>query len=473
MAEPYDRSIYGVDLVVAKAAGYDLTAWQRDVLMDWCAVGPGDCNKWVHKRCGASIPRQAGKSVVGIVHAASFAVSQAATVLWTDHNYSTTKEMLRRFQAIFGRRARDRTARNRELNGMVLRVDNTTAQEAIYLKNGGSIHFSTRTKGTALGFSFDMVVYDEAQELTDEHVQAITPTTTSGRLHDLQLLYLGTPTRPRSLGTVFRSVRDDARSGSAADLSWWEWGVDEIGDVHDESRWYAANPSLAEGVADPDAIRTALEDMSGEAFAQEYLGWWLPAVSSFDPPVFGEGGWAAGSADGMPDGGRRALGVRFSPDGSEVDVAEAALGPDGAAVVAVTVHAPTAAYGLARLADRLADRLTTSAGCAAIDGRSYSGALAQLLADRRVPPSAYRLMTAADAVSACATLASSVAEGTARHVANGALDPAMAAVTKRLIGKSGGWGFAGDGEGPATACAQALWALRTSTRDPTRRARIG
>ena len=98
--------------------------------------------------------------------------------------------MLRRFQDIFGKKPNDKDAKFKFFNDLVERVSNRTAQEAIFLKNGGFICFSTRTKSAALGFSFDIVVYDEAQELKTEHMQAIQPTTTSGAHHNTQLSFL-------------------------------------------------------------------------------------------------------------------------------------------------------------------------------------------------------------------------------------------------------------------------------------------
>ncbi|MFQ9179658.1 MAG: hypothetical protein ACLR3C_06870 [Eggerthella lenta] len=58
-------------------------------------------------RNGASVPRQAGKSVDGIVWALFLAAVMGYKVLWTDHNYSTTCEMLDRFRKILGRRPND------------------------------------------------------------------------------------------------------------------------------------------------------------------------------------------------------------------------------------------------------------------------------------------------------------------------------------------------------------------------------
>ena len=69
-------------------------------------------------------------------------------------------------------------------------------------KSGGVIQFSTRTKSSRLGFSFDIVVYDEAQELTCEHTQVINPTTVSGAKHNLQIIYAGTPTRAGSKAEI-------------------------------------------------------------------------------------------------------------------------------------------------------------------------------------------------------------------------------------------------------------------------------
>lgn len=474
VAQPYGRSYVEVEKLIASRAGYTLMDWQVDGLRDWSAVDAD--GKWVHQRCGDSIPRQTGKSVKAIVHAVTAMVALGASVLWTDHNYSTTCEMLERFRDIFGHHAHDASRGKREFNDMVLRTVSKTAQEAIFLKNGGAIHFSTRTKSAGLGFSFDMVIFDEAQELTEEQQQAILPTTTSGRLKNVQFVFSGTPKRAASNATIFEDLRRQAAEGgeAASDLCWWEWGVDEVGDISDESRWRTANPSIDEGLANVAAIRTAARQNRSTplAFAQEYLGYWLPEVTRESRPVIGEDLWSRTEGE-MPAGGRRGIGVRFSADGTGVDVAEAALRPDGTAVVAVAVHAPTSAYGLGRLSDRLAERARRDVGLVAVDGRSYAGALEQMLAERRVPPKAYRLMSASDAVSACAMLASSAADGTLLHVPNDGLDPAMAGATRRQIGKSGGWGFAGDGEGPVTACAQALWALRASDRDPTRKARIG
>ena len=59
-----------LDEVVDFAAiiGYGVGEWQRTPLADWSRI---DANgKWVHRRCGLSVPRQAGKSHDAIIWAA-------------------------------------------------------------------------------------------------------------------------------------------------------------------------------------------------------------------------------------------------------------------------------------------------------------------------------------------------------------------------------------------------------------------
>ena len=90
---------------VAELIGYPQLDWQRDVTGVWSTYD--EDGQWVHRRNGASVPRQAGKSVDGIVWATFLVALLGYSVLWTDHNYSTTCEMLDRFRSIFGRKVGD------------------------------------------------------------------------------------------------------------------------------------------------------------------------------------------------------------------------------------------------------------------------------------------------------------------------------------------------------------------------------
>lgn len=465
VAQGYDLHFASEVKEVAALAGIDQTNWQVDLIADWSAHTPD--GQWVHRRCGGSIPRQAGKSVDGIVWCLFLLVILGYGILWTDHNYSTTCEMLRRFQDIFGKKPKDPDAKLPYFNKLVERVSNRTAQEAIFLKNGGFICFSTRTKSAALGFSFDIVVYDEAQELKSEHMQAIQPTTTSGAHHNTQAIFLGTPTRAGSNAEVFSDMHIEAWENPLDDMCWIEYGVDEVGDVLDESRWPLANPSIEEGVADVNAIRTGIRAFKSDvlAAAQEYLGYWLPKVAN---ALISKKEWLAGQIEPeeSPKEGRIAYGVKFAPDGSEVALA-AAIKPKSGIPHVELVCIKSMAKGTTWLADWLAER-PSRASCVAIDGKSGTGMLSEKLVDR-VPNKYYRVMKTQDAITASSMMLEAIQNNEITHIESPALDESVLAATKRKIGDSGGWGFGGDTSCAIEAAANALWAVTTTKRDPNRK----
>lgn len=459
MASPYTQDLSAEAAEIGRLAGYDLLPWQRSRLADWSAYGPGGA--WVHRQVADCVPRQAGKSVDGVVWSTFLAAVLGYKVLWTDHNYSTTCEMMRRFQAVFGKRPGDPNA-DPAFNRLVRACNNKTAQESIALSNGGLIAFSTRTKTAALGYSFDAVVFDEAQDLTDEQAQAIIPTTSSCASGNPQLIYLGTPTRAGSVADSFQALRARAWSGDAEGLTWCEYGVDDPACVDDEESWYTANPSLGT-VTTIDAIRLGRRGTSDLAFAQEYLGYWLPKQA--DAVVSAEQ-WAACEVaeDAVPDG-RVAYGVKFSPDGQYVALAAAvhpASGPDYVELQELSSRS----RGIGWLADWLESRCRTGC-CVAVDGLDGTGDLMDRL-EGRVPRRFPVRARSADVVTAASMLRDAIVCGDVCHMASPALDESVVSATRRPVGGNGGWGWGGD-SCAVEAASLALWAVRTTKRNPARK----
>ena len=462
MCQERERDIADGVCALMERVGVTLLDWQADMLRDFSALDAD--GQFVHRRCGASVPRQAGKSDSAIAWVSALAL-QGYRVLWTDHNYSTTCEMLRRFRELFGMRPHDANAKHPEFNQAVVRANNKTAQESFELEGGGVVCFSTRTNSAALGYSFDVIVYDEAQELTDAQQQAVLPSFTSGGMRNPQSLYLGTPPRPGRPGDIFEQIRRDALEGGEAadDLCWWEWGIEELGDVADESRWREVNPSLGR-VASIDALRTACRSMSELAFAQEYLGYWLPqghVQPAIDPRAFDA--CEADEGDEPPENAKRAVGVKFAPDGSEVAVA-LALDPDeGPSWVELLAVEPTD-MGTWRLADWLRERADEFA-CVVVDGRGSAQALRE-----RIAPAFARgalIMTNTTQYQAAAeTLLTGIREGTVVWFGpDGNLRDSAMSAPRRAIGTGGGWGFGGADSAPVEAAALALWGALNTKRD--------
>ena len=457
----------------AEGAGIALLPWQVDMLSDWSELTAplAEGGTFVCQRAGASVPRQAGKSVSGIVWAALLSSVLGYKVLWTDHNYSTTCEMLSRFRDIFGRRPGDQAARHRAYNRRVEAVNNKTAQESFEFSGGGVLAFSTRTKSAALGYSFDVVVYDEAQELTGEQVQAIAPTMSSGAMHNPQTVYLGTPTRAGSSAESFQDVREDAWAGGdrASDLCWTEYGVAEVGDVSDESRWPAANPSLG-ALANHSAIRMGMRSGMGElAFAQEYLGYWLPKVAD---AVLTPREWEACLTTCPPPDDaelhKTAYGVKFSPDGSTVALAACCQWHEGDVPHVELVELCPTSRGTSWLSGWLSER-THEACCVAIDGLSAADALCDRLREARVPRGYAVRPSSGEVIAAASMMLDAVRERQVTHIEGPALDASATRATRRRIGTRGGWGWGGDDSCAIEAASLALWAIKTSRRNPRRK----
>jgi len=107
--------------------------------------------------------------------------------------------------------------------------------------------------------TLDVLVCDEAQELTDEQQEALLPTISSAPTGNPQFLLTGTPPAPESGADVFRRTRTAAiEDSSAGRLAWHEWSVDdEYGaekfDADDQRVWAATNPALG-GRLNPEVI---------------------------------------------------------------------------------------------------------------------------------------------------------------------------------------------------------------------------
>lgn len=473
LVQPYERTIGSLAAELAPTMGYGFVPWQYSLALD---IGAIDENgKWVHPRVGISIPRQQGKSVDLIVWAAMISSLAGYKVLWTEHNYSTTMEMVDRFRKIFGRRPGDTAEGIKRWRSLLVDVRSQTGQEWMRFSSGGVIQFSTRTKSSRLGFSFDIVIYDEAQELTGIHTQVINPTTVSGSKRNLQIIYAGTPTRAGSAAEVFRNVRKQAWEGGdkASDLLWLEYGVDEIGDIWDESRWPEAMPSIGYH-ADLKAIRAGMKDMDELGAAQEYLGYWLPESNGSDPPLLEEGSWEKCLVKSAPperDGDRIAYGVKFSPDGATValSVAVRPAGDERTHVELVALE-PTS-NGSDWLCSWLAER--SGVGCSvAVDGRSGAGTLCSKLDSAGVPRGYVIRPTADQAVSAATLARDGVSTRTLTHIASPALDLSATTSSKRAIGSQGGWGWGGENSAPIESVGLALLALSVSKREPNRKQEV-
>ena len=164
-------------------------------------------------------------------------VGRGEKILHTAHEVKTARKAFKRLQHFFGTQVNDPGAKFPELNALVAEVRNVNGQEAIFLTNGGSVEVVARSKNSGRGFTVDVLVMDEAQEMSDDDLEALMPTTSAAPLRDPQWIFTGTPPGPRANGAVFTRVRSDALGGGPR-ACWHEWssdpdlGLDDLSLIH-------------------------------------------------------------------------------------------------------------------------------------------------------------------------------------------------------------------------------------------------
>src|SRR5690606_20537971 len=130
--------------------------------------------RFAARRCGLAVPRQNGKN--GLLEMVELykMVALGRKILHTAHPVPTSRKHFLRMLAYF-----DNPREYPWLVDQVARLRSANGQEAIILKNGGSVEFVSRSKNSGRGFTVDDVVFDEAQELDSDALEAILPTLSS------------------------------------------------------------------------------------------------------------------------------------------------------------------------------------------------------------------------------------------------------------------------------------------------------
>lgn len=435
--------------------GLVLDPWQSDILSDWMAMTPG--KKWACRVCGGSVPRQNGKTGLLWGRGAAGMVLYNEQVIYTAHLQKTATETFEEMAAFFD---------SPRMRRYVQDIKTALGREQIILKSGARVKFLARTRNGGRGQHGDLLIFDEAQELDANAQASFVPAISASR--NPQTIYTGTPPDPTAVGTVFRGIRDKACDRKTKVTAWFEFSVDEIGDISDKTRWADTNPALGRRIL-LTTIEQEYEQMDEDTFARERLGWWSPEFEHFDYAIDSKV-WDACRSDKEKPEGKTAYGVKFSPDGSAVCICGAVIPASGPARISLIEYKSTSS-GTQWLADWLNERYT-KASCVVIDGRNGVDVLIdKIVGVWRMKGSIIR-PSVKDVIASVGMLTNALQEKTVTwYDKQEALRDSAVTSVKRPI--SGGWGFGGDNALPIEACALAFYGAKTSKRDPNKKMRIG
>lgn len=449
------------------AYGLKLDEWQKHVVDSW--LGKDKDGNYTMTSAGLALPRQNGKNVCLEAREFYGLIINGERILHTAHQVRTAKKSFRRLAGMFTDK------RHPEIMDTVENIRYTNGEESIELTNGGVIEFSARSRKAARGFDgISLVVYDEAQELTDDQVEAIMSTLSASSTGTRQIIYTGTPPYPNCPGDVFKRRRKICITDPGKHDAWHEWSVDaqKVEDIKidDPSLWYMTNPALGIRLSESftsEEFRT----MSPDGFARERLGWWNPIDEGEVEHVISKELWDACKSSTKKPEGKTAYGVKFSQDGNEVCLCGAVIPSNGKEARISLIERKKTSHGTKWLSEWLNERYK-KASCVVIDGRNGVDVLIDRISDTWIVKGAIIRSRPADMIAAVSTLLEALRTQTVTwYSGQPDLRESALSSTKRKI--AGGFGFGGENSAPIEAAALALWGAKTSKRDPSRRMRIG
>ena len=403
-----------------------------------------------------SLPRQVGKTfTVGAMLFAYCIEHPGVLVLWTAHHTRTSGETFRSMQGM---------ARKPRVAPYVENVYTGSGTESVVFKNGSRILFGARDQGFGLGFAaVDVIVFDEAQRLSDRTRMDMVPAT--NRAHNpagALLFYIGTPPRPDNDGEAFASLRQDALEGDE-DTFFVELSADEDADPDDREQWAKANPSYPTHTPLESMLRMRKHLGSDEAWMREALGVWDPKLTN---SVIDPESWRLAGDETSVARVRLALAVDVSPDRRHATVALAGQREDGSWHVEVDDHRDGVAWVVPWVTARV-DRNDIRA--VVVDARSPA---ATLLDDLKQSKVRVTTTSAQDMAVACGRFFDGVMDGTVRHIAQPQLTQALGSAAKRDLESGWAWSRKNSASDitPVVAATLALWGAQNSNvKRPARR----
>lgn len=447
---PADDWADGDDAIaLAAQAGLVLDDWQRFWLRNALAKRAG--KRAAFEVCGI-VSRQNGKGSVieALELAALFLFDNVRLILHSAHKFDTAADAFRRILGLI--------ELNPDFDREVAKVVRSHGSESIELRNGKRLRFIARSAGSGRGFAADLVILDEAFNISDDAMASMLPTLSTRP--DPQVWYTSTAGGPMSV--QLGRVRGRGLVGDDPSLAFFEWSVDpDAYDPADPADWALANPGMGLRIS-PEYIGLERASLTPEAFATERLGVGLYPTDLADAwLVVGRDEWAAladprsSARDPVAFAAEMTLvAPRKQP---WVTIAAAGQRPDGRLHVEIVDRRKEADWVAGRLVQL---RRKHRPVATVVDPGGHAGSMIEGLMQAGVD--VVEQFTARDAAQSFGYFRDLVTTGGLRHQGDERLDKSLAGATTRALADALAWDRRDPRVdlGPAVAASLACWGFR-------------
>ncbi|QRV71427.1 terminase large subunit [Corynebacterium phage CL31] len=310
------------NIELSKRAGVKPMPWQENEINAINATNPD--GSWTHSDAILVVPRQNGKSLIValIVLYRIFVLGQ--NVLFTAQQWETAKELWEETWKIVKSR--------RFLLKHVTSHTCSQGRGTIFLANGGRVIFTTRSQDAGRGLTkVDLLVYDEAYNLTDAEMAALAFLVQAAE--DPQVFFMSSAVHrdfpQHQNGKVLSSMRQQVLDDwdETEPVYFAEYAADVSHDPECEDTWREANPSYGV-ISNAKKMRKIMRRMNTEIgrinFGVEALGWalWFEDHLGIDfEPVISDDDLAEVMTDIPPTLSHTVLGIDASPDRETCSIA--------------------------------------------------------------------------------------------------------------------------------------------------------
>ncbi|QNJ56231.1 terminase large subunit [Gordonia phage Ohgeesy] len=451
---PGDTELGGkAGLLAFRAGRIRAMPWQSWSLDQIMAKSPD--GTWTHPECCLIVPRQNGKSLILVIRVLYGLFKLGENIVFSAHQWETAKSLWKRAWAI--------VKTTPWLNKLVESHTCSQGRGTIELTTGAKVVFTTRSANAGRGLDkVDLVIYDEAYDLTEADMAALSPTKMAA--DDPQTIYTSSAVNQEQHpnGQVLAAVRERLLAGEEG-LFGAEWMAPEELDRSEPSTWRWANPSFGviQTVKKLAAEFKAMTTAAGrKSFDVEYLGRgdWPTEVTSMEPVIDPELWGDMGQAN-PPVRGSIALGVDMTADQKWVTIAAATwTEKDGKDLVRLEIgyhEAPSRA-----VVRKILELINRWDPCVlVINGTSPAKSLVPDLANAGIEP---ELTSASQMTEACSGFYTAAVNHELSHADDPRLTTAlMGAEKKEFSGGAWGWDYKSDVVlSPLQAATLAFWGLQ-------------